>query len=841
MVNETKLEDINPLVDIKNKVWQILDIFKHEPIDAVNYPFILFLLSLQKDGILNGLIYTNAEDLKDEFRNAIEKLGDDSSEAYKTLLHFYLPLISPISERGFQHIIQSLHSLNQPVLIEHFAEIFDDLLYKISKSQGRYGGEFIQPVELSRFVCRLAELPKSAKVYNPFAGLASFGVFLNQGQYYFGQEINKVTWATGALRIMAYERESVSQFHSDDTINHWNPRAEKYDLVVSNPPFGLRLQQDISGQFGSIRTFEHFLIEKGVEDLKAKGKLIAVIPNGFLYRSGAEQNLRQFLVESDQLEMVISFPGGMLMNTGIPINILVINKDKKEKGVVRFIDAKSCVVSLKHGDKKLNENALDSVVRNTKEADGIRIVSNDEIRNFNFNLSVPRYFQKQIDGVLLGELVAIIPGQRNMEGRQGKFIRIRDLKDDKLEYHLNLNGIERTEIPRPAQQISESCLLLATRWKTLKPTYFKFDGEPIFIIPDTIALKVDETKVEINYLINELHSKYVTDQLESYRIGEIIPSIRRDDLLKIRIQIPSLLEQRAKVKGSLETLADEKFKELNLFKKIHGLESEIAEQNIYLRHTLAGPISNLKGSINKLKKIISDKVLLKVPEIMTLKVSEQHDLTFGEYISIIERDIIKITDAVSRQLSIETDISSKELTPIEIIDFLKGFKSEYSDGNKINFKIDLDFDKEMFANEQGDLRKTYILGNAELLTDLFNNLIDNAIKHAFQKGNNNRIEIYLMSSSQVEINNEITIIFSNTGKPFPENFSENDFIRKGSKAGLNSGNGFGGWYIYEIIKRLNGDLYMIDETGPEGLGNTDLATSFEIDFPIIEMDEHEEI
>ena len=78
------------------------------------------------------------------------------------------------------------------------------------------------------------------------------------------------------------------------------------------------------------------------------------------------------------------------------------------------------------------------------------------------------------------------------------------------------------------------------------------------------------------------------------------------------------------------------------------------------------------------------------------------------------------------------------------------------------------------------------------------------------------------------------ILFSNTGDPLPIGFNYKGFISKGMKFGKTAGEGFGGWFIHEIIERMNGSLDIIDETGPEGIPDTDLATSFEINFPIIE-------
>jgi type I restriction enzyme M protein len=375
----------------------------------------------------------------------------------------------------------------------------------------------------------------------------------------------------------------------------------------------------------------------------------------------------------------------------------------------------------------------------------------------------------------------------------------------------------------------------------LKPTYFKYEGESIFVIPDTLALKVDETKVNMDFLINELYSDYITKVVNSYRIGVAVPFIRKEDLLNTKIQLPSIEEQKAKVQGIREALAKEKEKELELFRKINGLESEITEQNTHLRHSLAGPASNLKGSFINIKKILSEKVLKNTPEIMELKVSEDHELTFGQYLEIIERDIDKITNAVSRRLKVETGIESKQLEKIEILSFIRNYVNEYREKGDLIFEFKFEIDEDAFLDFSGELIETYILANRDLLTDLLNNLTDNAVAHAFHPSWENKIEIYLMRDNEVGKVNEVQILFSNTGKSFPENIKFSDFIKKGSKAGLNSGEGYGGYYINEIIKYFKGDFDIIDEKGPEGLTSVDLATSFEINFPIMENGDYEKV
>ena len=118
---------------------------------------------------------------------------------------------------------------------------------------------------------------------------------------------------------------------------------------------------------------------------------------------------------------------------------------------------------------------------------------------------------------------------------------------------------------------------------------------------------------------------------------------------------------------------------------------------------------------------------------------------------------------------------------------------------------------------------------------MLDNLIDNAVKHAFNSDKQkNKIKISLMTSLNDNSDNEICITVSNTGKPFPNDFKKEQFIRKGIKAGKNSGDGFGGFYINEIIKHLNGNFEIFND-----VDNSDFTTHFEINFPIFGTNEDE--
>ena len=117
----------------------------------------------------------------------------------------------------------------------------------------------------------------------------------------------------------------------------------------------MRLPFGVSGKWGTIRNFENFAIEKGLDDLKNDGKLVILVSESFLFSSGQIANLRYHLIEQDLIESVISFPNGILHHTAIKTSVLVINKAKKNKGFINFIIADDFVINGVNKSKTLKD------------------------------------------------------------------------------------------------------------------------------------------------------------------------------------------------------------------------------------------------------------------------------------------------------------------------------------------------------------------------------------------------------------------------------------------------------------------------------------------------------
>lgn len=824
-MKEFNIEEMMPLEAVKSKIWMMFDILRVEQsvTSTYGYHVILFLLSAFKDNLFSLDLVNENHQIKERLIERLRNPENELHSYYAPILESFEPSIQSLSENGLKHLFSVFIEINKQVLTENFPDIFESVLYPISQSQGRYAGEFIQPVELTSFMCGLADLKKDAKVFNPFAGLASFGVYLNSSQNYFGQELNRQTWAIGTLRLMAYERTNNSNYTCDDSILNWPAESEKFDLILAHAPFGVQLGAQYRNIEPDFRTIEEFLIERGIQSLNQNGKLIALLPQGFLYKGGTrEERLRKSLVENDLIDTIISLPGGLLSNTGIPLIVLVINKKKERPGQVRFIKAEKYVDARTQRERVLNVYALNSLIHGIiKDDDSLRIVENAQIKECDYNLNVPRYFQKEItlanneQLVKLKDILGHVRGQRGNLPENGKLVRIRDLREDKVDFSLNVSEIEDVELRRPdLHQINETCLLLAIRWRTLKPTYFIFEETPIYTNNDILSFRVNESIVDYGFLINELKADYVQEQLESFRMGATIPFIRRDDLLEVAIKLPSLEEQKAKVKGIYELSREIKNLQDKLSLQIVGESQFKYERESALKHRLGTPLLNIGSSLRNIEKALSRNFNAWEEK----RLNEKYDVTLSESF----KSIYQTLEMVHRILIAnenEIDFSNKKLEEIDFLAFIRGYVNSIKSAEKSNVNTEIDIHPDIKIQLKN---KVLILANTELLRIGLNTIVENANMHAFTDDSKKyklefRISLYVAPSiskhpvGAIESSDTfIKVELANNGKPFPKNYLLEKLIRKNSFAGETGNTGQGGFDLNEIIKYHNNGVSTLE-------------------------------
>ncbi len=817
MSDKLSMENNKMIADISDRIWLTLNLFRGE-ISTEDYHFILFLLYKRKNSTINDIIGDgiNFDDLfKIKYDNSNEFSFQKKKSPEQIIEDYYASIIKEIPVSKLQEIVSAINTIDNRFFEANFIELFDTLLYKYFNSLGRYSGESLLPKEISRFMINLANLKPNSSIYNPFAGPASLGVLAKKENIYVGQEINVKTRIIGMLRLLITNSFDTKNLLSSDSIDNWNPSNDKFDLIITSPPFVSRLPFGISGKWGTIRNFESFTIEKGLESLKQDGKLIIHVPDSFLFSSGQVANLRYHLIEEDLIESVISFPNGILHHTAIKTSILVINKDKKSKGFINFIIADEFVNNGANRTKTLQDLDFFNAISQDKDNAFFKKVSIEEVYSNSRVLNCNRYFITKIEGIKLGDILQPLTEQRNNLPEIGKLVKVRDLKDDKLDFYLDYDKVEEIALDRPdVRQIQESCFLFALPFKSLKPTYFDFNGYTIFKTNDIFSAKIKESKVDqvnIAYLINELQADYVQKQLDSYRLGSAIPFIRKSDLLEVVIKLPSIEEQKKKY----YSLADEYIKSKVQESKIEFNERriDIKDENSFLRHQIAGSLKNIRGAFKFVQKIIDEQVKNQFPAIDNLKADERLETTFSDYMNIIARDLVSINKAVNKAGD-KIDLSDLNIESFDLLEFIK----DYRDSLKIRannlFTVELDLDESAII-EYG-ISAIYFSGDKDIIRKMLDNIIENAERHAFTNiiDNGNKIKIELIYDFE---DSSVQIDISNTGKALPENISFDALVRKGSTSGENSGDGFGLWFVNEVMKIHRGNFNFTDETGPEGI------------------------
>lgn len=309
----------------------------------------------------------------------------------------------------------------------------DSLISQIAATSGKHGGEFFTPPELSLLIARLMRPEPGESICDPCCGsgtlLLTCGRIARKspghlGCNLYGQEKNGSTWALAKINMLLHG-EHDAQLAWSDTLRDprliVDGRLQMFDVVVSSPPFNLKdwgyesAEQDSFGRYRRgippRAAGDYAFISHMVETLKPEsGRMAVVVALGVLFRSGAEQQIRERLLHENLIDAVIALPAKMFPHTGIPVALLVLRKKKFDDRVL-FIDASR---DYQRGKTQniLREDDLariECVYLARQDVDRYsRTVALEDILGNDSNLNVARYVDAatEIEAVDLAELSA---------------------------------------------------------------------------------------------------------------------------------------------------------------------------------------------------------------------------------------------------------------------------------------------------------------------------------------------------------------------------------------------------------------------------------------------------
>lgn len=302
--------------------------------------------------------------------------------------------------------------------IDLFGDAYEFLISNYAANAGKSGGEFFTPQHVSKLIAQLAMHKQTSvnKIYDPACGSGSLLLqakkhfdahIIEEG--FFGQEINHTTYNLARMNMFLhninYDKFNIQL--GNTLIDPHFGDDKPFDAIVSNPPYSVKwigsddptlINDDRFAPAGVLAPkskADFAFVLHALSYLSSKGRAAIVCFPGIFYRGGAEQKIRQYLIDNNYVETVISLAPNLFYGTTIAVNILVLSKHKTDAHT-QFIDASGLF------KKETNNNILtDAHIKKIMEVFDSKAnedhfaqtVSFEAIVANDYNLSVSSYVE----------------------------------------------------------------------------------------------------------------------------------------------------------------------------------------------------------------------------------------------------------------------------------------------------------------------------------------------------------------------------------------------------------------------------------------------------------------
>lgn len=254
------------------------------------------------------------------------------------------------------------------------------------------------------------------KVYDPACGSGSLLLKAEKvlgkdaiRNGFYGQEINITTYNLCRINMFLHD-VGFDKFNiaCEDTLispQHWDD--EPFELIVSNPPYSIKWAGDENpllindprfapaGVLAPKSKADMAFIMHSLSWLASNGTAAIVCFPGIMYRGGAEQKIRKYLVDNNYVDCIIQLPSNLFFGTSIATCIMVMKKNKADNKTL-FIDATNECVKVTNNNKLTPEHIehiVDAFTKREEVKHFAHLASYEEVSSNDYNLSVSTYVE----------------------------------------------------------------------------------------------------------------------------------------------------------------------------------------------------------------------------------------------------------------------------------------------------------------------------------------------------------------------------------------------------------------------------------------------------------------
>jgi type I restriction enzyme M protein len=365
-----------------------------------------FILADLQKILTNIQLSTMGTDSEEDFDNLFEDMDLNSSKLGKTP-----EARNAIIAKVLTHLDKIDFKLEHTEL-DVLGDAYEYLIGQFASGAGKKAGEFYTPQEVSKILAKIVTTGKSKlkSVYDPTCGSGSLllrvAKEVEDVSDFYGQEMNRTTYNLARMNMILhgvhYRQFDIKQ---DDTLEHPQHIDKQFEAIVANPPFSaqwsanpLFTSDDRFSQYGRLAPSskaDFAFVQHMIYHLAENGTMAIVLPHGALFRGGAEQQIRRYLIENKNfLDTVIGLPANIFYGTSIPTCILVFKKCRENPDDILFIDASQHFEKVKT-QNVLRQEHIDKIIdtyRNrTETLKYSKKATLEEIAKNDYNLNIPRY------------------------------------------------------------------------------------------------------------------------------------------------------------------------------------------------------------------------------------------------------------------------------------------------------------------------------------------------------------------------------------------------------------------------------------------------------------------
>lgn len=322
-------------------------------------------------------------------------------------------------------------------------DAYEYLIGQFASSAGKKAGEFYTPRQVSEVLAQIVVKSSNiSSVYDPTVGsgslLLTVGKHLNKSAqrdlHYYGQEFITETYNLTRMNLLLHgvRPENMDIKNGNTLAEDWPEDPDRpeegvqFDAVVMNPPYSdskwnkhedkpLKVSDPRFADFGVLppdSKGDFAYLMHGLYHLGQKGTMAIVLPHGVLFRGGTEGQIRKRLLEKNYVDAVIGLPNNMFTNTGIPVCVMILKKNRELSDPVLLLDSSEHFVKIGKQNvlrEKDIAQIVDTYVDKIEVAGYSHLADRKEIIENEYNLNIPRYVEamdseipQDVDGHLLG-------------------------------------------------------------------------------------------------------------------------------------------------------------------------------------------------------------------------------------------------------------------------------------------------------------------------------------------------------------------------------------------------------------------------------------------------------